>query len=142
MMRNTVTIPGLTVIWPVGALPASAASRDGIARRLDHAQARLEAVETLLAGRAPQTPLPAAQAQEVREIQRLVAALTADVLGTDHPLVAQLQGAGVRHVGRSAVVAPAPCPRRSWRAGPRVPCPVPRLVRLLRLRDRWSLPRA
>ena len=54
--------------------------------------------------------------QELREIQLRVAQLAADLLGTDHPLVAQL----VSHDRPHGDVAPAESPLGSSPAGARV----------------------
>ena len=59
--------------------------------------------------------------QELREIQLQVAQLAADLLGTDHPLVAQL----VSHDRPHGEVAPVESPLRSWQAGVRVHGPWP-----------------
>ena len=84
-------------------------------RSLDLVQARLDAVEAHLAGRAPGTPLAAHHEQELREIQLRVAQLAAGLLGTDHPLVAQL----ISCERQREVVAPADRPLGSWPADAR-----------------------
>jgi hypothetical protein len=91
---------------PVAAPPTGASSFVEMTRSLDMVQARLDAVEAHLAGRAPGTPLAEHDEQDLREIQLRVAQLAADLLGGDHPLVNQL----VRHEWRLGEVAPAERP--------------------------------
>jgi hypothetical protein len=62
-------------------------------RSLDMAQERLDAVEDHLARLAPHTPPAEPYEQELREIQLLVAKLTTDLPGAEHPPVAHLQSA-------------------------------------------------
>ena len=114
MKRDMVSAPGLTVVWPVSGAPSGASSVAGIARRLDRAQERLDVIEASLATLAPHTGPIEHHEQELREIRLLVADLTAEVLGADHPLVAQLQRARLSHAGQRGVVAPAESPRGSW----------------------------
>ena len=162
MLRERGGAPGITMVWSGAAPPPRPATGDGIAQRLDLVQARLDALEASPAERDPQT-LPAAppaahhaaqQEQEMREIRRLVADLTAEVLGADHPLVAPLRDAPLRaeHLRPqrpSGVVAPvmdipaagflgAGLPAASRTDG-RGPLPVDRVLSFL---ARWSPARA
>ena len=134
MMRDMLGAQGFTVIWPA-ATPTGASSFDGIARSLDVVQERLEAVEASLATRAPHTPPAEELEQELREIRLLVAQLTANLLGADHPLVAQL----VSHERPREVVAPAESTLGSWLASASVHRPVHRVVSIL---NRWLPVRA
>ena len=106
---------------PVAATPSGESSFVEMDRSLDMAQARLDAVEVLLTGLAPDTPPAEPHERELREIRLLVAQLTADLLGADHPLVAQLAS----HERQRDVVAPAGSPLGSSPAGGRVHHPVP-----------------
>ena len=94
MIRDVMGAAGFTVVWPVGLTPsssppASASNGDWITRRLDLARARLDTLEASLATLPPHTPPTDQQAQELHELQLLVADVTTDLLGADHPLVAQ-----------------------------------------------------
>ena len=84
-------------------------------RSLDMAQGRLDAVEAHLAGLAPGTPLAAHHEHDLHEIQLRVAQLAAELLGADHPLVAQL----VSCERQREVVAPTERSLGSWPAGAR-----------------------
>ena len=123
MIRDMAGAPGLTVIWPPEGTSTSAPSYVGIARRLDMAQARLDAVEAHRAGRDPHTPPAAQHERELRAIRRLVADLTTDLLGADHPLVTQLVSCERPH----GEVAPAACIPSSRLDGVRVHCFVHRV---------------
>src|SRR4051794_6069443 len=105
MLRDSGDARGFRVAWPVEATSTGRPSCDRIAQRLDHLQARLEALEASPAGRDPLTPLAAHHEQELREIRRLVADLTAEVLGADHPLVAPLREERLRPQRPPGVVA-------------------------------------
>jgi hypothetical protein len=130
MLRDGTGDPGLTVVWPAGApppraLPPGASAGDGITRRLDLAQARLDALEASLATLAPHLPLNNQQAQDLHELHLLLADLTAELLGADHPLVAPLREARRSHPGLreevtpAGVVTPAARARGSWLGGRR-----------------------
>ena len=134
MIRDMAGAPGLTVIWPPEATPNGASSFVEMTRSLDLVQGRLEAVEEHLARRAPGTPLAEHHEQDLLEIQLRVAQLAADMLGADHPLVAQL----VRRDRLHGEVAPADGSPDSWLAGGRVHC----FVHRVRFRPRWSPDRA
>ena len=133
-MQDVVGAADLTVLWPVAATPSGASSCDRIADSLDMLQERLERLEASLAARAPQTPPDAAHEQERREIHLLVAALAAELLGADHPLVAQLQDERDRHAGSAAGGTPVERAPSWWPAGARRQRPVSRVVSLL---HRW-----
>src|SRR5215210_4790336 len=123
MIRDMVGAPGFTVIWPPEGTPTSASSFVEMTRSLDLVQERLEAVEAHLARRAPGTPLADHHEQDLCEIQLRVAQLAAELLGTDHPLVAQLISCERPH----GEVAPAERLPGSWPAGVRVHCYVLRV---------------
>jgi hypothetical protein len=148
MLRERGGTAGVTLVWS-GATPSPhPTAPDGIAQRLDQLQARLDALEVSAAGRDPQSPLAvqdASQEQEQDEIRRLVADLTAEVLGANHPLVAPLRharlgsprppggltpGAGLPGAGLPVTGLPA-----TWWSGGRGPGPGARIVSLL---ARWS----
>src|SRR5918997_4808905 len=110
MIRDMAGAPGLTVIWPPEATPTGTSSFAEITQRLDVAQARLAAVEAHLAARDPHMPPTAQHERELRAIRRLVAELTAQVLGADHPLVrlvTPLRDDRVSHRWPHGEVAPA-----------------------------------
>jgi hypothetical protein len=134
MTRDMAGPPGLTVIWPPAVTPPSASSFVEMTRSLDMVQERLDAVEAHLAGLAPGTPLAEHHEQELREIQRRVAQLAAELLGADHPLVTQL----VTSERPREVVVLAERTPGSWLAGVRVHCFVQRVSFL----SRWSPDRA
>ena len=150
MLRERGGAPGVTLVWSGAAPSPRPAAAGGIAQRLDQLQARLDALEASAAGQDPQSPLAAAHAQEQDEIQRLVADLTAEVLGADHPLVAPLRharlgpprppgdvapSAGLPGVGSPSASLPAPDLLAAWRSGGRGLGPGERIVSFL---ARWS----
>jgi hypothetical protein len=108
------------VTWLPEVTPTSASSFVEMTRSLDRVPERLEALEAHRAGRAPGTSLPAHHEQVLREIQLRVVQLAADLLGVDHPLVAQL----VSYERPREVVAPAESPLGSWPAGAHVHHPI------------------
>ena len=105
---------------PVAAPRTRASAFVEMTHNLDTVQERLDAVEAHFAGCAPGSPLAQHDEQDLREIQLRVAQLAAELLGADHPLVAQL----VSHEGSRAVVTPAERSPGSWPAGAR---PSPRI---------------
>ena len=111
MLRERGGTAGVRLVWS-GATPSPhPTAPDGIAQRLDQLQARLDALEASAAGQDPQSPLAvqdASQAQEQDEIRRLVADLTAEVLGANHPLVAPLRHARLGSPRPPGGIAPAP----------------------------------
>jgi hypothetical protein len=111
MLRERGGTAGVTLVWS-GATPSPhPTAPDGIAQRLDQLQARLDALEASPAGQDPQSPLAvqdASQEQERDEIRRLVADLTAEVLGANHPLVAPLRHARLGSPRPPGGIAPAP----------------------------------
>jgi hypothetical protein len=134
MIRDMVGAPGFTVIWPPEATPSGILSFVEMTRSLDLVQARLEALEEHRPGCAPGTPLAEHHEQDLREIQLRVAQLAADLLGADHPLVAQLVSRDRPH----GEVSPAERLPGSWQAGVRVHC----FVHRVRFLPRWSPGRA
>ena len=134
MIRDMVGAPGFTVIWPPATTPTNTSSFCEMTRSLDLVQARLDAVEKQLSEHAAGTPEAEHDEHDLREIQRQVAQLAADLLGADHPLVTQL----VRHDRPHGEVAPPESPPGSWSAGVRVHY----FVRRVRFRPRWSPDRA
>jgi hypothetical protein len=152
MLRERGGTPGVTMVWSAAALlpPPCPATGDGIAQRLDQLQARLDALEASPAGWDSQSPLAAAHAQEQDEIRRLVADLTAEVLGANHPLVAPLRharlgsprppggvapGAGLPGAGLPGAGLPVTGLPAAWWSGGRGPGPGARVVSFL---ARWS----
>jgi hypothetical protein len=153
MLRERGGTAGVTLVWS-GATPSPhPTAPDGIAQRLDQLQARLDALEASPAGQDPQSPLAvqdASQEQERDEIRRLVADLTAEVLGANHPLVAPLRHARLGSPRPPGGIAPAlglpapglPAPGlpvtgllATWWSGGRGPGPGARIVSFL---ARWS----
>jgi hypothetical protein len=134
MIRDMVGAPGFTVIWPPEATPSGTSSFVEMTRSLDLVQARLEALEEHRPGCAPGTPLAEHREQDLREIQLRVAQLAADLLGADHPLVAQLVSRDRPH----GEVSPAERLPGPWQAGVRVHC----FVHRVRFLPRWSPGRA
>jgi hypothetical protein len=157
MLRERGGTAGVRLVWS-GATPSPhPTAPDGIAQRLDQLQARLDALEVSAAGQDPQSPLAvqdASQEQERDEIRRLVADLTAEVLGANHPLVAPLRHARLGSPRPPGGIAPAPglapglpapglpAPGlpvtglpATWWSGGRGPGPGARIVSLL---ARWS----
>ena len=148
MLRERGGAPGVTLVWSSAAPSPRPAAAGGIAQRLDQLQARLDALEASPAGRDSQPP-PAVQdepyAQEMDEIRRLVADLTAEVLGANHPLVAPLRHARLGSPRPPGGIAPAPglpAPGlpvtglpATWWSGGRGLGPGERIVSLL---ARWS----
>jgi hypothetical protein len=143
MLRERGGTAGVTLVWS-GATPSPhPAATGGIAQRLDQLQARLDALEASPAGQDSQSPLAAAQAQERDEIRRLVADLTAEVLGANHPLVAPLRHARLGSPRPPGGIAPGlPAPGlpvtglpATWWSGGRGLGPGERIVSFL---ARWS----
>ena len=147
MLRERGEVAGVTMVWSGAAPPLHPAAGDRIAQRLHQLQARLDALAASPPGWDSQTA-PAVQdahhAQEMAEIQRLVADLTAEVLGAEHPLVAPLRharlgpprppgdvapGAGLPGAGLPVTGLPA-----TWWSGGRGLGPGERIVSLL---ARW-----
>ena len=148
MLRERGGAPGVTLVWSGAAPSPRPAAAGGIAQRLDQLQARLDALEASAAGQDPQSPLAvqdASQEQERDEIRRLVADLTAEVLGANHPLVAPLRHARLgspRPPGGIASAPGLPAPGlpvtglpATWWSGGRGLGPGERIVSLL---SRWS----
>jgi hypothetical protein len=150
MLRERGGTAGVTLVWSGAAPSPRPAAAGGIAQRLDQLQARLDALAASAAGQDPQSPLAAAQAQERDEIRRLVADLTAEVLGANHPLVAPLRHARLGSPRPPGGIAPAlglpapglPAPGlpvtgllATWWSGGRGPGPGARIVSFL---ARWS----
>ena len=153
MLRERGGTAGVTLVWSGAAPSPRPAAAGGIAQRLDQLQARLDALEASPAGRDSQPPpavQDAPQEQEMDEIRRLVADLTAEVLGANHPLVAPLRHARLgppRSQGGIAPSAGLPAPGlpgaglpvtglpATWWSGGRGLGPGERIVSFL---ARWS----